>query len=63
MSKITIKYERIYFNNRWKQNEFKRNHDWTIIGVSKWWCGPCDFCYKICFFGLEAHIWFNRTFH
>jgi hypothetical protein len=63
MKKETIKYERIYFKNRWKEHKYSRNCDWTIIGVSKWWCSPYNFCYKLCFFGLEVHIWFNRTIH
>ncbi|WP_040280837.1 hypothetical protein [Psychroserpens damuponensis] len=55
-----IRFDEIRFMNRWKQKSYSRNCDWTIIGVTKWWFGPESFCYKICFFGLEAQIWIKR---
>lgn len=60
--KYKIKFDRINFSNRWKQSRIGRGSDWTIIGISEWWCSPTEFCYKICFFGLDLKIWFSRIF-
>lgn len=57
-----IKLDRLSFFNRWKMRKTSRPCDWTILGFSKWWFGPESFCYKLCFFGFEVKIWFNRTF-
>ena len=62
MKKEKITFERLFLNNRWKQKEYSRNCNWTIIGIHKHWAGPSSFCYKLCFFGIDIHIWFNREF-
>lgn len=63
MKKDKISFERIFFNNRWKQKKYSRNCDWVIIGISKNWFGPTSFCYKISFFGFDLNIWFLREFY
>ncbi len=52
-------FRRIYFNNRWARPVYARSCDWTMIGISQWWSGPDDMCYKICFFGFDIQIWFS----
>jgi hypothetical protein len=58
--KEIIKFDRLGLSNRWQQRKHSRTCNWTIIGISEWWFGPQDFCYKICFFGIDLHIWFKR---
>lgn len=60
MSKWKITFDRFMVLNRWTLKPYSRNCNWTIIGVQKWWAGPKAFCYKICFFGFELQIWFER---
>ena len=61
-SKYKITFERFGFNNRWKQDDFDKNCNWVIFGVQEYWIGPESFCYKICLFGFDLHIWFDRKF-
>ncbi len=53
-------FERFYFNNRWKQPTYSRNGDWTVLGISVWWCSPASFRYSICLFGIEFHFWMKH---
>lgn len=61
-SKEIHKFRNISWYIRWKDSYISRPSDWTIIGVSKLWHGPKDYCYKICLFGFELNLWFNRYF-
>lgn len=60
--KPKIKFRRFAFINRWNFKRRYNTSDWVIIGIQKWWAGPCDFCYKLCIFGFDFHIWFERIF-
>ena len=60
--KTKTKFDRVYFQNRWKERKYLRPCDWVILGLSIWWAGPNDYCYKLSFFGLELKFWFNREF-
>jgi len=55
-----IVYRRVYFQNKWKDKH--RNNSGLIFGISEWWAGLCDFCYKFAAFGFEVSIWFKRIF-
>ena len=55
-----FKLSNIWFINRWKLKPYSRNGDWVIIGFSKWWSSPNDYCYKLCFFGFDVQIWFRK---
>jgi hypothetical protein len=63
MKKPKITFDRISFFNRWKQRKYSRNCDWIVFGLAVWWVGPESYCYRLCLFGLELKIWFNREFH
>lgn len=54
------RFDRIHFYSRWSHKY--PPDDWTIIGIAKWWFGPEDYSYRICFFGLELRIWIKREF-
>lgn len=58
MGKYTTKYRRLYFQNNWKD----KSNSGLIIGVMKWWAGPCDYCYKFAIFGFELSVWYERKF-
>jgi len=58
--KPTTHFDRITFYNRWKERY--PTDSYTIIGISKWWCSPESYCYKLCFFGFECKIWLTRKF-
>lgn len=60
--KELVKYDYTSFLNRWKQPFYARVDSWTVFGVSIFWHSANHFKYKICFFGFEIHIHFNRTF-
>lgn len=51
-------FSRITFYSRWN-HKFPPS-DWCILGLSKWWFGSEEYCYKICLFGFEIHIWIDR---
>ena len=59
---FTTKFERCILVNRWKEKKYSRNCDWVIIGIQQWHSGPDGFCYKLCFFGIDLHIWFEKSF-
>lgn len=61
-SKELIEFKEVTFLNRWKQPFYARVDSWTIFGVSIFWHSTSHYKYKICFFGLEIHLHFNRTF-
>lgn len=52
------KFRRVYLQNKWKY----RSNSSLIFGISEWWAGPCDYCYKFAAFGFEVSIWFERIF-
>jgi len=54
------KYSRIYLQNKWKDKY--SNNGGLIFGISEWWAGTCDYCYKFAAFGFELSIWFERIF-
>jgi len=60
MKKDKVKFERISFLNRWKQKKYSRQCDWVIIGVQQWYSSWESYCYKLCFFGFDVHIWFKK---
>ena len=60
--KYKHRFDRVYFINRWLHKNRHSRGDITIIGISRWFSGPHDYRYSLCFFGLEAHLWFKRTF-
>jgi hypothetical protein len=49
-----------YFNNRWSKRKLSRTSDWTIIGLRTRWVNHAEFCYCLCFFGLDFNLWFKR---
>jgi len=51
------KIERIVINNRWKLKKYSRNGSWTIIGICKWYASWDNYCYKLCFFGIDLLVW------
>ena len=57
-----IKYSRFALNNRWKRSRISRTDQWVIVGIQEYWASPNDFCYKLCFFGLDFCFWFRRDF-
>jgi hypothetical protein len=59
---FTTKYEGLSLINRWKQKKHSRNCDWVIFGIQEWYSSPYDFCIKLCFFGIDLHIWFEKSF-
>lgn len=53
-------FDRIYFYNRWLDKDYMRPGDWTIIGIHVRWASYDSYCYRVCFFGVEVHAWFDR---
>jgi len=62
MKKEVIKFRRIFLQNRWRQPKYSRNGSWVPFGYQIWWAGPCDFCHKLCLFGIDISVWFKREF-
>ena len=56
------KLNRFVINNRWKRPKYSRQDSWTIIGITKWWSGVYDYCWKVCIFGVDFCFWFKREF-
>jgi len=57
------KFKRLSLMNRWKLKSYSRNGDWVILGIHQWYASPTDYCYKICVFGFDLQIWFERHFY
>lgn len=53
-------FDRIFLENRWRQNRFMRPCDWTIIGIHHRFAGWDAHEYQFCFFGLSIRVWFKR---
>jgi hypothetical protein len=58
MKKYKHALKEVRFNNRWTQRY--PPSDWTIIGLARWWFGPTEYCYKLCLFGFDLQIWFEK---
>jgi hypothetical protein len=50
----------VYFINRWSRSYRHDRASFTIIGITRWFSGPLDYRWTLCFFGLECHIWMKR---
>lgn len=62
MGKYTYRLDTIKFHSRWKYKSYARPCDWTIVGISVWWCGPENFEYRLSFFGLMVRIMIIKHF-
>jgi len=59
---MRIEFDEIVLKNRWRQKKHHRNGTWTIVGIHKHWFGPHEFEYRLCFFGIECHLWFKKVY-
>ena len=59
-NKYKHRFDRITFQNRWKQTKISRNSDWVIFGIQQWWFSPYEYEYRLCFFGFDMRIWMKR---
>jgi len=58
--KYKHRFDRVYFLNRWLHINRHNRGSFTIFGIARWFSGPSDYRIELCFFGLEAHVWFIR---
>ena len=54
-------FKRVAVVNRWKQPPTIRNENWTLIGITKRWVSPYDFCFCFCFLGIDILLWFETN--
>lgn len=54
------KLNNVIVHNRWKVRKRSRNENWVIIGLMKSCLNHNEYCYKLCFIGLELQLWFDN---
>ena len=58
-TKKHIKFDKIFFYNRWRKSAYLRDYSWVIIGIGKKYFSSDGIEYYISFFGVELKIWFT----